>query len=238
MKKNSRTSFTLLFALILSLVAIIPDAALAKSLLATPILVSPTNGTKFQDFPRATTLVWKPVAHATGYQVDWQYYQNANTWASATPVILTGNLASSYTFDFIGDQPGRWQVIALDSTATYLSSEASAWRTFDYNTLLTLPTPVQVSPPKDAQFYHFPRATTLAWDQVQGATGYVVEWQFFSAGEWSTSASIPIDGLQNTSYTFNFIGEQPGRWRVTATGTSGQVNDSAPSEWFEFMYHE
>ena len=73
MKKSSLTSLTLLFALILSLVAIIPDAALAKPLLATPILVSPTNGTKFQNYPRATTLVWQPVAHATGYQVDWQF---------------------------------------------------------------------------------------------------------------------------------------------------------------------
>lgn len=129
----------------------------------------------------------------------------------------------------------------MDSTKTYQSSAPSAWRTFSYITGLTLPTPKLVSPPADAQFYHYPRITTLAWDQVLGATGYVVEWQFSSGDVWSSSATVTVSGLVNTSYTFEFIGEQPGRWRVTATGPSSGdelVNDSAPSAWREFVYHD
>jgi hypothetical protein len=224
--------------------AIVPDAAPAKSRLATPVLVSPTNNTDFQNYPRDTTLVWQPVTNATGYQVDWQYYEGEVVgWSATTSVTVTGNVAASYTFPFIGDQQGRWRVTALDGTATYLSSQPSAWRTFSYTTALTLPTPKLVSPPADAQFYHYPRVTTLAWDQVLGATGYVVEWQFYE-GEvvgWSSSAFVPVSGLVNTSYTFDFIGKQPGRWRVTATGPSSgddQVNDSAPSAWREFVYHD
>jgi hypothetical protein len=174
--------------------------------------------------------------------VAWQYYQGSVFgWSSSASVTVTGNLAASYTFAFVGDQQGRWQVTALDSTKTYQSSAPSAWRTFSYITGLTLPTPKLVSPPADAQFYHYPRITTLAWDQVLGATGYVVEWQFSSGDVWSSSATVTVSGLVNTSYTFEFIGEQPGRWRVTATGPSSGdelVNDSAPSAWREFVYHD
>lgn len=239
MTKNTRITLSFLIALIITVVAIVPDAALAKSpQLATPILVSPTNNTHFQNYPRETTLIWKPVTNATGYQVDWQF--DENPWSPSHSVTVTGNMASSYSFEFVGDQAGRWRVTALDNTGTHLSSKPSAWRTFDYTTELTLPTPKLISPPQNAQFYHNPRVTTLAWDQVLGATGYVVEWQF-NDGEWSSSNSIPVDGLVNTSYTFDFIGMHPGRWRVTATGPSSggeAVRTSAPSDWYEFDYHD
>lgn len=184
------------------------------------------------------------VKNATGYQVDWEFYEGPVVgWSSMNSVSIAGNLAASYTFPFIGDQEGRWRVTALDNTGTYLSSQPSAWRTFFYTTAFTLPTPHLVSPPSDAQFYHYPRVTTLAWDQVLGATGYIVEWQFYqgSVEGWSSSATVPVSGLVTTSFTFDFIGAQPGRWRVTATGPASgddQVNNSAPSAWREFVYHE
>lgn len=238
MTKSKRVTL-LLFVLIPAIVAIVPDAALAKLQLAKPIQVSPTNNTHFQNYPRDTTVVWQPVKNADSYQVDWEFF--GSSWSTATSATVTGNLAATYTLTFIGDQPGRWRVTALDSTGTYLSSEPSAWRTFYYTTGLTLPTPRLVSPPEDAQFYNFPRTTTLAWEQVLGATGYNVEIQFESGDVWSSSDVVPVTGLVTTSYTFDFIGAQPGRWRVTATGpASGDniVNDSAPSVWREFVYHE
>ncbi|MGA2938617.1 MAG: hypothetical protein ABSF52_16160 [Syntrophobacteraceae bacterium] len=66
MTKSTCTILSLLFVLVLALVAIVPDAALATVRLATPVLVSPTNNTDFQNYPRDTTLVWQPVKNATG----------------------------------------------------------------------------------------------------------------------------------------------------------------------------
>lgn len=62
------------------------------------------------------------VKNATGYQVDWEFYEGPVVgWSSMNSVSIAGNLAASYTFPFIGDQEGRWRVTALDNTGTYLS---------------------------------------------------------------------------------------------------------------------
>jgi hypothetical protein len=237
MKQTTRITLSLLFVLLIAVVGIVPDAA-AKSKLAKPVLVSPTNNTHFQHFPRVTTLAWKPVTHATGYVVERQYY--GGDWTSYPPVTVDANAGTSYEFNFVGDQPGRWRVTAVDSTDTYLSSQPSAWRKFDYECLFTLPTPKLISPPEDAQLYHYPRTTTLAWQQVLGAIGYKVEIQFESGGGWTSYPPVTVDGNLTSSYTFSFVGAQPGRWRVTAIGPSSggsQISNSAPSEWREFEYH-
>ncbi len=60
MAKSTCTILSLLLVSVLAVVAVAPDAALAASRLAAPILVSPTNNTYFQNYPRDTTLVWQP----------------------------------------------------------------------------------------------------------------------------------------------------------------------------------
>jgi hypothetical protein len=103
-----------------------------------------------------------------------------------------------------------------------------------------MPAPVQTSPADGTVFSHFPRATTLTWNAVPGAASYVVEIDCFhctQAGQWSSDVGPPwiiVPGLTTNSYTFDFVGAQPGRWRVwavDANGVKGQV-----SGWFEFSY--
>jgi hypothetical protein len=94
-----------------------------------------------------------------------------------------------------------------------------------------LPAPVQLSPAHGSVYNHYPRKTKLRWQPVTGAKDYTVEIEYKSGSNWH-----PLKkqfGLK-TDYTFNFIGAQPGRWRVWAVNSAG--NNGPASKWREFRY--
>lgn len=198
-----------------------------------PVLVSPRNGAALNHMPRTTTLAWQPVSTATAYVVDCQYL-SGTTWYPYPSVTVTGNANASYTFDFIGDQKGRWRVTAYNGV-TY--SSPSAWWTFSFNTIPQMPTPVQTGPANNEIFGHYPRSITLSWKQVPAAAGYKLEIAFCSPDR-STCASYPavtINDPLKSDYTFSFVGAQPGEWRVTALASPGYRTGS-PSGWRWFSF--
>ena len=91
--------------------------------------------------------------------------------------------------------------------------------------------PELVAPIAGAKINMFPRKTIFEWRHVEGAGKYeiVVE---YNDGKWHLQKSASTNV---TSYTLDFIGKQPGRWRVRsiskATGKPGPF-----SEWREFTY--
>jgi len=91
--------------------------------------------------------------------------------------------------------------------------------------------PELVAPIAGAKINMFPRKTVFEWKHVEGAGKYeiVVE---YNDGKWHLQKSASTNV---TSYTLDFIGKQPGRWRVRAfskaTGKPGLF-----SEWREFEY--
>ncbi len=100
-----------------------------------PTLVSPANGTVFNKFPRKTKLVWMPVPTAKSYTVEIDCYHccRANKWC--TDVGKTHHLkrnlrTTSYTFRFVGAQPGRWRVWAVSADGR--ESEKTPWWEFEY----------------------------------------------------------------------------------------------------------
>jgi len=102
------------------------------------------------------------------------------------------------------------------------------------------PVPKQISPPNNTVFNHYPRTTTLNWTGVYGANTYYLEidcFQCCEAGKWCSEIGKKfrnIKGLKSTSYTFDFVGAQPGRWRVCAVGKRG---DRSPmTSWWRFEY--
>ncbi|HTX60953.1 MAG TPA: hypothetical protein VMC48_01470 [Methanobacterium sp.] len=206
----------------------------AAATLSTPTLTSPANGVTLNHYPRTTTLAWKPVTSATYYKVERQY-QGGSTWTSYPVVYVYGNTNTHYTFNFVGDQQGRWRVTAYGTSGTY--SNPSSWYYFSYKTKFALATPKPISPANGANLYNYPRTTTLTWTQVPGATGYKIEKQFYSGGVWSSSSTATVSGVHNTCYTYNFVGMQPGRWRVTALDSTGNFYNSLASVWYYFTYH-
>jgi hypothetical protein len=94
----------------------------------------------------------------------------------------------------------------------------------------TLATPVLLTPKDGSLFGHYPRTTVLTWQPVPGATKYRVEREFYG-GVW---VAYPVVEVASTSFTFDFVGAQPGRWRVTALDDIGGT--SLPSDWWNFRY--
>lgn len=206
-----------------------------------PVQVSPDNGTWLYHYPRKVTLAWNRVTGATQYKVE-RAYLSGSTWISYSVVYLSGFNNSSYTFTFVGDQPGRWRVSAYNGSVW---TAASPWWTFTFRTKAYMPTPVLTSPSAEEVFDHYPRYVTLAWKMIPDAAGYKLEVQYCNPGDkysctsysWSP-LTVPTYG--NTPYlvsshTFAFVGKQPGRWRVTALGGSN-FYDSVPSAWRYFYF--
>jgi|SRR5882672_7121233 len=102
--------------------------------------------------------------------------------------------------------------------------------------LRLLPAPKLVSPEHLSHFDHYPRKTVLVWEAVPGAAGYRVETDFQYSGLWASEDhgyAHAVD-VTATTYTFDFVGAQPGRWRVWAFDASGR--EGVKSEWREFVY--
>ena len=109
--------------------------------------------------------------------------------------------------------------------------------TFDFTKTWStgLATPTLIAPTDGSVFDHYPRTTTLEWSTVSGAASYIIEIEYCSpAGcdDWAVGYS-PVTRT-TTSYTFNFVGAQPGRWRVWGVDVNGQ--DGPKSDWWEFRY--
>ncbi len=103
-----------------------------------------------------------------------------------------------------------------------------------------LAAPKQKSPANGSTFGHFPRTTKLDWDPVPGAAKYTVEIDCFhccTKDKWCTEVGKQwkvVPNLTATEYTFDFVGAQPGRWRVWAVGPAGEIGPK--SGWWEFKY--
>lgn len=89
-------------------------------------LICPAEGTTFCHFPRTTFFSWTPMATAVDYRIEIQF-QDRGCWVPLT----TGHTCQPcYQAEFIGAQPGRWQVTAYDAQHNRLGQ--LEWRTFVY----------------------------------------------------------------------------------------------------------
>jgi len=101
---------------------------------------------------------------------------------------------------------------------------------------LPLLAPKLISPEHLSHFDRYPRTTVLVWEAVPGAAGYRVETDYGYSGKWASEDhgdAYTVD-VTTTTYTFDFVGAQPGRWRVWAFDASGR--EGMKSEWREFVY--
>jgi tetratricopeptide (TPR) repeat protein len=99
--------------------------------LVAPNLLSPAPGTVFGHFPRDTMVVWGDVPGAVSYVVEWDY-KFSGTWASERgfEIRLIRTTQPMANFKFIGRQPGRWRVWAIDPAGQ--PGPKSGWREFTY----------------------------------------------------------------------------------------------------------
>jgi hypothetical protein len=107
--------------------------------LPAPTQVSPVEGFTFDHYPRKTRLEWSTVDGADSYSLEVDYCKpdrQRKTCLQAYPLDLPGNpsmkgvAGTSYEFYFVGAQPGRWRVWAVDKEGR--EGFKSPWRTFVY----------------------------------------------------------------------------------------------------------
>jgi hypothetical protein len=196
-----------------------------------PVPVSPDSGVLLRHFPRETTVAWMPVTGATAYRVETAYYDTI--WNSLPAARVEGEDNASHTFGFIADNRGRWRVKAFNGSVW---SAASPWWYFSYRTKAQMPKATLISPSADEVLHHWPRTTTLAWKMVPGASGYLVERMMcLGPDQCSPYDPVEIDDPLRSFYTFDFVGMQPGKWRVTVLG-GPDYEDSLPCDWRWFYY--
>ncbi len=133
-----------------------------------------------------------------------------------------------------GQQTATAQAQATATAAAQQAATAVAQQTATAVAQITVP-PTQLSPPDGQVFGQFPRTVTLVWDALPNAVNYTVEVQYCSPSGCAVSANpLRLVTLAATTYTFDFVGAQPGRWRVLATGTSGVPGPQ--SLWRNFRF--
>lgn len=116
-----------------------------------PIALAPSDGETLTNFPRTFTMEWEAVPNAVRYVVDidaadpdtQEYFKHPFESRVTTTQL-------SVSFEFIGDQPGRWQVTAVD--ANERSSQPSPWRYFRYESEVPQATVVEEEQPLSLAF--------------------------------------------------------------------------------------
>jgi len=109
---------------------------IASAALEAPAVLSPPDGSIFHTFPRRLVMEWAPVPGAATYAVEIDYFEAGLGWnsdrtggfARTVPTMS----APTYAMDFVGDQPGRWRVWAVDAAGQ--PGVKSAWLKFSWDT--------------------------------------------------------------------------------------------------------
>lgn len=100
--------------------------------------------------------------------------------------------------------------------------------------------PKLISPADNSTFTHYPRTLRLRWRPVNTAVSYNVEIDCMNCcarRKWCSDVGRKfkqVNDLKDTSYKFNFVGAQPGRWRVQAVDVNGK--SGLYSQWSGFKF--
>jgi hypothetical protein len=130
------------------------NATLAASPLPAPKLLLPEPGAVLNDPGKITNLSWEPVPSAAAYVLEWDYAWKAKeglAWQSEQPASSRDDVKTqgwwfsshrrylgevptsqtAYSLHFVGAQPGRWRVWAVDAEDN--PGNKSEWREFLYS---------------------------------------------------------------------------------------------------------
>ena len=152
------------------------------------------------------------------------------------------------SFDNKGMKPGSTQNLQI--TMRRLGEAAGeALHESEKRAGINLPAPVQLSPAEGEKLLRAPRTTILQWEKVEGASRYEVEVDYCRNSPDPKQCLHPTplvfvfpslgnppkpNTTEDTNLTFDFVGAQPGRWRVWAVDNDGRKGFKSP--WRTFIY--
>jgi hypothetical protein len=108
-------------------------------------------------------------------------------------------------------------------------------------TTANLPAPALVGPRDQAVFTNHPRTVRFSWSRVPRAARYGIEIDCFGCcarGRWCSEEpgkSYTVADLTAITYTFDFWGDQKGRWRVWGIDARSRLGMKSAWSSFEFQ---
>lgn len=101
----------------------------AKNEPAAPRQLAPADGSVLDQFPRKLTLRWAALAGAKNvkYEVEVEYQEPDGKWTPYPAGKATGQ--TERELEFVGAQPGRWRVWAIEDGR---NGPKSDWWTFRF----------------------------------------------------------------------------------------------------------
>ena len=156
--------------------------------------------------------------------------------------------AASFTVSISNDRYDDWTEKIIGGVRTGEVRELAVSMTDELSrdgNRLAAPPPV--SPADGTVLSGFPRLTRLQWDPVPGAVTYIVDLEYCDFEDpfrpvggkcypLDHFRNPPTSGITDTGYEFNFLGAQPGRWRVWAVDADGRLGKK--SNWYKFFYQQ
>ena len=215
-----------------SVTLVVSDGVPPPAVSIDSVSFSPSSPSTFEVGEQLAISIDYTSGHDGPIQI-WARPTSGDYGASGSAEIDPGSGTHPQSFRL--NSPGtvdQIRVFAVDADSDELLVERFYDVTYTWEQKMVA-TPTQLSPANGSVFDFFPRTTTLSWTAVDNAASYSVEIQFFSGGTWTTHGTS-ASGLNGTSYTFDFVGAQPGRWRVWAVDANGEA--SPRSGWWEFEY--
>lgn len=198
------------------------------------------------------------LCHAANPEICWRINaknSGGNFTVPAPHVPFTLKIKAIGFDDWLGPngEPRETPITVAPETKAELSvfltrTDAAAAKSISETEKLTgvnLAAPDQLSPAKDTVFDRYPRVTKLKWSPVEGAVSYSVEVDYCAGGMRKKPVCVnpqplkltnnpPTSGILSTTYEFEFVGAQPGRWRVWALDKEGREGFKSP--WRSFVY--
>ena len=91
------------------------------------------------------------------------------------------------------------------------------------------------SPADRTKFNHYPRQTTLDWEDCEGVIGYFVlveygyvyDEEYYEFGNWEIGnyGIASVEFVEESEFSFNFVGAQPGRWCIKPIATQEELDE-------------
>jgi hypothetical protein len=212
----------------------------------SPRLISPSPGAVLDNgcLDKLNPIEWSFSWAACRDAARYHLYVIGGT--ATIPMVDVNTPDTSFNVSTLGyiapgnDKGWRWWVQAERNGVW---TDPSPPQIFDVEPVNTdcaaLGAPTQLSPPSGSVFDVFPRTATFTWQGVSQAASYNFYMEACAAGDTAcVGATITypaVRGLTTPTYSIsNFVGAQPGRWRVTATNASGVEGQTSP--WWTFRF--
>lgn len=182
--------------------------------------------------------------HRDSYYSDWGCNDDVDGRGDLILPDLSSLRAAPGFYNNVGEPEAHPEIRFVNSLRRYFPGHSawgpekfyavrpvrSLWMTHSWQHGMLAPQ--QIAPMNGEVFSHFPRRTTLQWQAVAGAARYKIEVEYKGGGKWYTLLRPRL--VSGTQYTFDFVGAQPGRWRVWAVDAQG--HEGPKSGWWEFRF--